>query len=37
MHAWIVFGIAFDQWAGAGPNAGRQGMTVGLTLGTTFR
>jgi hypothetical protein len=37
MHAWIVFGVSFEQWAGTGPNAGKQGLNVGLSLGTTFR
>jgi hypothetical protein len=36
MHAWIVLGVAYEQWQGIGV-AGRQGTTVGLALGTTFR
>ena len=37
MHAWIVLGIAFEKWQGLGVADSRQGMTVGLALGTTFR
>jgi hypothetical protein len=35
MHAWIVLGLAFDQLKGDG--LARQGVTAGLSLGTTFR
>ncbi|HEY5924571.1 MAG TPA: hypothetical protein VIV11_22990 [Kofleriaceae bacterium] len=31
MHAWITFGVAFEQ------TGSRQGTTIGLTFGTTFR
>jgi hypothetical protein len=36
MHAWIMFGVALEQIDGdhAPP---RQGMNIGLSLGTTFR
>jgi len=36
MHAWIMLGVAYEQWSFA--NAGsRQGVNVGLSIGTTFR
>jgi hypothetical protein len=36
MRAWIVLGVAYEQWdVGSGPRGG--GVTMGLTLGTTFR
>jgi hypothetical protein len=36
MHAWIMLGIAYEQFSFA--NAGsRQGTHVGLSIGTTFR
>ncbi len=37
MRAWIALGITFDEWEGAGVSGPRQGTTLGLTLGTTFR
>jgi hypothetical protein len=37
MHAWIVLGVAFEQWATADQPGTRQGVNVGLALGTTFR
>ena len=36
MHAWIMLGVAYEQWD-RGASAPRQGMHVGLSLGTTFR
>jgi len=36
MHAWIVFGVAYEQWDGVGPGP-RRGLNTGLSLGTTFR
>ena len=36
MHAWIVLGVALEQWDGPGLPR-RQGTYAGLTLGTTFR
>jgi hypothetical protein len=36
MHAWIVLGVALEQWRDASPGT-RQGVAVGLSLGTTFR
>jgi hypothetical protein len=36
MHAWILLGVAYEQWQVAGV-AGKQGVNVGLALGTTFR
>jgi hypothetical protein len=36
MRAWIVLGIAFEQWRFASAET-RDGLHVGLTLGTTFR
>jgi hypothetical protein len=37
MHAWIVLGVAFEQWPGADQPGTRQGLNVGVALGTTFR
>lgn len=37
MHAWIVLGLAFEQWQVDGLPGARQGVTAGLTVGTTFR
>jgi hypothetical protein len=37
MHAWIMLGVSYEQWEGAGTLAPRSGTTVGLSLGTTFR
>ena len=37
MHAWILFGVAVEQWSVAGLQPATQGVNVGLTLGTTFR
>ena len=37
MHAWIVLGVAFEQWASADQPGTKQGLNVGLALGTTFR
>ncbi len=37
MRAWIVLGVALEQWAVAGQPGTRQGTNVGLALGTTFR
>lgn len=37
MHAWIVLGIAAEEWQTAGVPSTKQGVTTGLTLGTTFR
>jgi hypothetical protein len=37
MHAWIGLGIGVDRWDGANQTSSTQGVTVGLTLGTTFR
>ena len=36
MHAWIVLGAALEEWDGAPPYR-RQGTTIGLSVGTTFR
>jgi hypothetical protein len=37
MRAWIVLGVAFEQRQDAGVPGSRQGLNVGLALGTTFR
>ncbi len=37
MHAWILLGIAFEQWRGDGLAGAPQGVTAGLSIGTTFR
>lgn len=38
MHAWIALGVAYEQWDLADPRAARQqGMTAGVSVGTTFR
>jgi hypothetical protein len=37
MRAWIVLGISYEQWAGVGTLGPRQGVTTGLSVGTTFR
>jgi hypothetical protein len=37
MHAWIVLGISYEQWRDADVPMPRQGLNVGLSLGTTFR
>ena len=37
MHAWIMVGISYEQWAGTGTLPPRSGVTTGLSLGTTFR
>ena len=38
MHAWIVLGVAFEQWDDdVGPRGPRQGVNTGLSVGTTFR
>lgn len=37
MHAWIMFGIAAEEWQTAGVPGTKKGVTTGLTLGTTFR
>jgi hypothetical protein len=35
MRAWIVLGLAFETWSYG--TTTRQGLSAGLTLGTTFR
>lgn len=37
MHAWIVFGVALEQWSGTAFQRPQQGVNVGLSVGTTFR
>jgi hypothetical protein len=37
MHAWIVLGVAYEQWTGATPQRPAQDFSTGLALGTTFR
>jgi hypothetical protein len=37
MHAWIVLGISYEQWAGTGTLGPRSGVTTALSVGTTFR
>ncbi len=37
MHAWIGLGIWFEQIHDPGVALDQQGVTVGITLGTTFR
>jgi hypothetical protein len=36
MQAWIVLGVALEQWTDAGQPP-RQGANMGITIGTTFR
>jgi hypothetical protein len=36
MHAWIMLGVAYEQWDRGG-QAPSRGTHVGLSLGTTFR
>jgi hypothetical protein len=37
MHAWIMLGVSYEQWLGTGTLPPRNGVTTGLSLGTTFR
>ncbi len=37
MHAWIMVGVAYEQWHEPGLGGPRQGLTAGLSIGTTFR
>jgi hypothetical protein len=37
MQAWIVLGIAVEHWDGTGQPGTKQGVNMGLALGTTFR
>jgi len=37
MTAWIALGLAWEQWDTPALARPRQGATIGLTLGTTFR
>lgn len=37
MTAWIVLGLALEQWDDAGETTPKQGVNMGLTIGTTFR
>ncbi|HEU0031378.1 MAG TPA: hypothetical protein VFQ53_12145 [Kofleriaceae bacterium] len=37
MRAWIMLGVAYEQWDLAEPGPPRHGLTTGLNLGTTFR
>jgi hypothetical protein len=35
MRAWVMLGLAFETWSSGATT--RQGLSAGLTLGTTFR
>jgi len=37
MHAWIALGLTFEEWTSPAASAPQQGVTAGLSLGTTFR
>ncbi len=37
MHAWIMLGVALEQWDVGDGAPRRQGVTAGLSIGTTFR
>lgn len=37
MHAWISLGLTFDEWTFPGTALREHDVTVGLSLGTTFR
>lgn len=37
MHAWILLGVAFEQWDDGSGRGPIRSTTAGLTLGTTFR
>ena len=37
MNAWIALGLGWEQWSTPALAAPRQGTTVGLSIGTTFR
>lgn len=37
MNAWIVFGVALEQWQVANQPDTARGVNMGVTIGTTFR